>query len=52
LDDGQLTSQGTIFWISDPHEKNVFEVSMGAEKKLNATYWFRRIRGTASLKKK
>jgi len=50
LDDGQLTSQGTIFWI-DP-EKNIFEVSMGREKYLDATYWFRTIRGTAVLKKK
>jgi len=50
LNDGQLTSQGTIFWTGP--EKNMFEVSMGGEKKLNATYWFRTIRGSASLKKK
>ncbi len=50
LNDGQLTSQGTIFWTGA--EKNMFEVSMGGEKKLNATYWFRTIRGSASLKKK
>ena len=50
LNDGQLTSQGTIFWTGA--EKNMFEVSMGGEKKLNAAYWFRTIRGSASLKKK
>jgi hypothetical protein len=52
LDNGQLTSQGTIFWISPEGEKNVFEVSMGREKYLDATYWFRTIRGSALLKKK
>ncbi len=50
LNDGQITSQGTIFWTGA--EKNMFEVSMGGEKKLNAPYWFRTIRGSASLKKK
>jgi hypothetical protein len=50
LDDGQLTSQGTIFWINP--EKNMFEVSMGREKYLDATYWYRTIKGTALLKKK
>jgi hypothetical protein len=52
LNDGQLTSQGTIFWISPEGEKNMFEVFTGSEKKLNATYWFRIIRGSAILKKK
>lgn len=52
LDNGQLTSQGTIFWISPEGEKNVFEVSMGREKYLDATYWFKWIRGSAILKKK
>jgi len=47
---GQLTSQGTIYWTGP--EKNSFEVSMGGEKKLNASYWFRSIRGSAILKKK
>lgn len=50
LNDGQITSHGTIFWLTD--EKNVFEVSMGREKYLDATYWFRTIRGSAILKKK
>jgi hypothetical protein len=50
LDDGQITSQGTIFWISN--EKNIFEVSMGREKYLDATYWYRMIKGTALLKKR
>ena len=50
LTDGQITSHGTIFWTGG--EKNMFEVSMGGEKKLSATYWFRTIRGSASLKKK
>ena len=52
LDDGQLTSQGTIFWFSPEGEKNIFEVSMRRENKLNATYWFRTIRGNALVKKK
>ena len=50
LNDGQLTSQGTIFWTGA--EKNMFEVSMRGDKKLSATYWFRTIRGSASLNKK
>lgn len=50
LDEGQITSHGTIFWLSN--EKNVFEVSMGREKYLDATYWFKWIRGSAILKKK
>ncbi len=50
LNDGQLTSQGTIFWTGP--EKNMFEISMSGEKKLSATYWYRTIRGSASLKKK
>ena len=50
LDEGQITSHGTIFWLSN--EKNVFEVSMGREKYLDATYWYRTIKGTALLKKK
>src|SRR5512139_3536787 len=32
LEDGQITSHGTIFWISPEGEKNVFEVSMGRGK--------------------
>jgi hypothetical protein len=50
LNDGQITSHGTIFWLTD--EKNVFELSMGREKYLDATYWFRMIRGSALLEKK
>ncbi len=50
LNEGQITSQGTIFWTGP--EKNMFEISMGGEKKLSATYWFRTIRGSALLKKK
>ncbi len=50
LDDGQLTSQGSILWIGP--EKNVFEISKGREKYLDANYWFRTIKGTAVLKKK
>ena len=50
LDEGQITSHGTIFWLSN--EKNVFEVSRGREKYLDATYWYRTIKGTALLKKK
>jgi hypothetical protein len=50
LNDGQITSHGTIFWLTN--EKNVFEVSMGREKYLDATYWYRMIKGSALLKKK
>ena len=50
LDDGQITSHGSIYWVSN--EKNIFEVSMGREKYLDATYWYRMIKGTALLKKK
>ncbi len=50
LNDGKLTSQGTIFWISP--EKNMFELSMGREKYLDASYWYREIKGSALLKKK
>ncbi len=51
LDEGQLTSQGTIYWSGGP-EKKTFEVSMGSGKKLNATYWFRSLKGSAILQKK
>jgi hypothetical protein len=50
LNDGMITSQGSILWISP--EKNVFELSMGREKYLDATYWYRTIKGTALLEKK
>jgi hypothetical protein len=52
LNDGQLTSQGAIFWPSPEAEKNKFEVSMSSEKKLNATYSFRTKSGSAVLRKK
>ena len=52
LNDGQLTSQGTIFWASPEKELDMFKVSMGSEKKLNATYSFRTKSGSAVLKKK
>jgi hypothetical protein len=50
LNEGQITSHGTILWIND--QKNVFEISMGREKYLDAAYWFRWLKGTALLKKK
>ncbi len=50
LNDGQLTSQGTIFWISGG--RTVFEVSMGRGEYLNADYWFRNIKGAALFHKK
>ena len=51
LNEGQLTSQGSILWITP--EQNVFELSMGREKKyLDASYWYKQIKGTALLKKK
>ena len=50
LDDGKITSQGTIFWINP--ETNTFELSMGRGTYLDATYWYKEIKGTALLKKK
>ena len=52
LNDGQLTSQGTLLWISPEAEQYKLAVSMSSEKKLNATYSFRTKSGTVVLKKK
>lgn len=51
LDNGKITSQGTIMWIGAAPE-NFFEVSLTGEKKLGAWYYFRGIRGDGTLKKK
>ena len=50
LDDGQITSHGTILWITP--DRNAFELSMGRGSYLDATYWYKEIKGTALLKKK
>ncbi len=52
LDDGQLTSQGTLLWISPEAEHYKFVVSMSGEKKVNATFSFRTKSGTAAFMKK
>jgi len=48
--DGVITSQGTVMWTGA--EKNFFEISLSGEKKLSANYYFRTVKGYASLKKK
>ena len=52
LSDGQLTSEGTIVWPSPEKENDMFKVSMGSKKKLNATFSFRTKSGSAVLRKK
>jgi hypothetical protein len=47
---GVITTRGTLMWSGSSN--NFFEVSMGGEKKLKADYWFRTVKGSASLKKK
>jgi hypothetical protein len=51
LDNGKITSQGTIMWVGAAPE-NFFEVSLKGEKKLGAWYYFRGMRGDGTLKKK
>ncbi len=52
LDDGQLTSQGTLLWISPEAEHYKFVLSMNSEKKLNATFLYRTKSGTSAFRKK
>ena len=49
--DGTITTQGTIMFTGK-QPKNFFEVSRTGEKKLQAVYWFKMLRGDASLTKK
>jgi hypothetical protein len=51
FDDGAITSQGTLMWVG-ASPKNFFEVSLIGEKKLSLWYYFRGMRGDATLKKK
>ena len=49
--DGTITTQGTIMFTGK-QPKNFFEVSRTGEKKLQAVYWFKMLRGDARLTKK
>lgn len=49
--DGTITTQGTIMFTGQ-QPKNFFEVSRAGEKKLQAVYWFKMLRGDARLTKK
>ena len=49
-DNGKITSQGTLMWTG-PAE-GFFEVSKKGDKKIGANYWFKGLRGDASLSKK
>jgi len=49
-EDGVITTQGTLMWTGPA--KNFFEVSLTSEKKLQAWYYFKGMRGDATLKKK
>jgi len=49
-DGGVITSQGTIFWAS-PQGTGFFEISKG-ENKIHFWYFFKGIKGDATLKKK
>jgi len=49
-DDGTITTQGTIMWTGP--ERNFFEVSQAGPKTLKAWYYFRGMKGDATLKRK
>ena len=49
-DNGKITSQGTIMWTG-PAE-GFFEIVKKGDKKIGANYWFKGLRGDASLSKK
>ena len=49
-DDGTITSSGTVVWTGA--EKNFFEVTLMDNKKLSLWYFFRGLKGDATLKKK
>jgi len=51
FDDGTITSQGTLMWVGAA-AKNFFEVSLTSEKKLEAWYYYKGMKGDATLKKK
>jgi hypothetical protein len=50
IDDGIITSQGTIMWA--PPDKTFFEFTLVSEKKGRAWYFWRGMRGEAILSKK
>jgi hypothetical protein len=49
-DDGVITSQGTLMWTGPA--KNFFEITLQDNKKLSLWYFFRGLKGDATLKKK
>jgi len=49
-DNGKLTTQGTIMWTGSA--EGFFEVSKKGDKKIGATYWFKGLKGDATLTKK
>jgi len=49
-DDGVITTQGTLMWTGPA--KNFFEVTLMDNKKLSLWYFFRGLKGDATLKKK
>jgi hypothetical protein len=49
-DDGVITTQGTLMWTGPA--KNFFEVTLLDNKKLSLWYFFRGVKGDATLKKK
>jgi hypothetical protein len=49
-DDGTLTSQGTIVWTGP--QKNMVEIAKSGDKKVQLNYWFKGLRGDATLTKK
>jgi len=49
-DDGVITSQGTLMWTGPA--KNFFEVTLQDNKKLSLWYFFRGMKGDATLTKK
>jgi len=51
FNDGTITSQGTLMWVGAT-AKNFFEVSLSGEKKLGAWYYYKGMKGNATLKKK
>lgn len=51
FEDGTITSQGTLMWVGAA-AKNFFEVSLSGEKKLAAWYYYKGMKGDATLKKK
>ena len=49
-DNGKITSQGTIVW--EGSAGGFFEIVKKGDKKVEASYWFKGLRGDATLTKK